>query len=128
VFSSVTFGTMAPYQYLGATRMAWTNLIDPMPTEEPPVGGIGRRITATYTSLQSAALGTWETLWTMRTSAEVGGWKQPQKTSEVSKESQRGHSTRNAGKPRTRGRATVLEVFWTQTNRMRTRRNLCGCR
>ena len=43
----------------------------------------------------------------MRRRAEVGGGKQPQKTSKASEGSQRGHSRRSAGEPRPWRRATA---------------------
>jgi hypothetical protein len=44
----------------------------------------------------------------MITGAEVRGWKQPQKTPDASEESQRGHRSRSAGKPRTGRRACAV--------------------
>src|SRR5882724_2409824 len=51
----------------------------------------------------------------MLTRAEVGGWKHPQKTSEASAGSQRGHSSLSTGKPCTWRRATAYQVLQSTT-------------
>jgi hypothetical protein len=85
--------------FLSAKRMVRTHLIYPVPTEEPAVAGIGWTITTTYMVAQSPSLGTWETLSMMLRRAELRSGKHLLKSSDASRGSQRGHSSRRAGKP-----------------------------
>jgi hypothetical protein len=79
--------------------MVRTHLIYPVLTEEAAVAAIGWTITTTYMVAQSPSLGTWETLSMMRRRAELRSWKHLLKSSDASRGSQRGHSSRRAGKP-----------------------------
>jgi hypothetical protein len=89
-------------------RLVRTNLTYPVPTEEPAVAGIGCSITATYVvSFESVTVNMGDP----SDDANESGSSEvetPPKTSDASGGSQRGHSSRSAGKPHTWQRAPAL--------------------
>ena len=88
--------------------MMWTDLIYPASTEEPAVAGRGRVITTTYMiPFESIAVNMGDLLGDVKESGSKG-LETALKSSEAPSRSQRGRSTRRAGKPSTGGRATPL--------------------
>jgi hypothetical protein len=86
------------------------HLIYPMSTEEPAIAGTGR---SDNRHLRDLAESIMRNLGDSSDNANESGSSELEttpKSSDVSEESQRGHSTRSAGKPRTGGRATACEV------------------
>jgi hypothetical protein len=91
-------------------RVVWVNLTYPIPTREPAIAGRGRQRTATYViSLESMAVNMGDPSGDANESGS-SEWETTPKTSDASEGSQRGHSTRSAGKPCTWGRATPGEA------------------
>ena len=89
-----------------AKRMAQRNLIYPVSTEEPTVVGIGCMVIATYViALESIYVNMGDPLHDVNGSGSTDEEARP-KSPNACSGSQRGHSTRSAGKLRTWGRAT----------------------
>jgi hypothetical protein len=89
-----------------AKRMARMDLIYPVSTEEPTVVGIGCRVTATYVIvLESIDVNMGDPRHDVNGSGSTDEATRP-KSPDACSGSQRGHSTRSAGKLRTWGRAT----------------------
>jgi hypothetical protein len=97
-------GTSLP---VAVKRMARTDLMYPVPTEEPRYAGIGCRITTTYTILDESII---VNMGEPSDDGKESGSKRLEttaKTSDASEGSQRGHSSLSAGKPRAWRRATA---------------------
>jgi hypothetical protein len=94
------------------------NLMYPVPTEEPAIAGIGwtdnRRL---HDLVESIIRNVGDSLTDVKESGSTD-WETNPKTSNAVGESQRGHSTRSAGKPRTWGRVTA---YWQPSS------NAAGC-
>jgi hypothetical protein len=97
-------------QTSGCKRSTWINLIYPTSTREPREAGRGCSITTTYTTSFESIDGNMGEL--IRDVKESGsnGVETHLKASEAPISSQRGHSSRRTGKPRTGRRATACEV------------------
>jgi hypothetical protein len=97
-------------QTSGCQRSTWINLMYPTPTREPRYAGRGCAITTTDTiSFESIDGNMGELIRDVKESGS-NGVATHLKASDAPISSQRGHSSRRAGKPRTGRRATACEV------------------
>jgi len=87
------------------------NLVYPVSTGEAAIAGIGRWITATCVILSESINGNMGDPSDDVKESGSSGLVTALKTSDAAEGSQRGHSTRSAGKPRTWGRATACRCF-----------------